>query len=33
MPFEVVYTPYNATHVIAQLQLLFFSALAFSGSS
>ena len=30
MPFEVTYTPYDATHVIAQLQLLFFSALAFT---
>lgn len=30
LPFEVVYTPYDATHVIAQLQLLFFSALAFT---
>ncbi|MGC1953908.1 MAG: Na(+)/H(+) antiporter subunit D [Gammaproteobacteria bacterium] len=30
LPFDVVYTPYDATHVIAQLQLLFFSALAFT---
>lgn len=30
LPFAVVYTPYDATHVIAQLQLLFFSALAFT---
>jgi len=30
LPFEVDYTPYDATHVIAQLQLLFFSALAFT---
>ncbi|MGF1614564.1 MAG: Na(+)/H(+) antiporter subunit D [Gammaproteobacteria bacterium] len=30
LPFELVFTPYDATHVIAQLQLLFFSALAFT---
>lgn len=30
LPFTVNYTPYDATHVIAQLQLLFFSALAFT---
>jgi len=30
LPFDVAYTPYHATHVIAQLQLLFFSALAFT---
>ncbi len=30
LPFEAAYTPYDATHVIAQLQLLFFSALAFT---
>jgi multicomponent Na+:H+ antiporter subunit D len=30
LPFPVSYTPYTATHVIAQLQLLFFSALAFT---
>ena len=30
LPFEVAYTPYDATHVVAQLQLLFFSALAFT---
>lgn len=30
LPFAVDYTPYDATHVIAQLQLLFFSALAFT---
>lgn len=30
LPFVVDYTPYDATHVIAQLQLLFFSALAFT---
>ncbi|MEQ9567974.1 MAG: Na(+)/H(+) antiporter subunit D, partial [Pseudomonadales bacterium] len=29
LPFEVSYTAYDATHVLAQLQLLFFSALAF----
>jgi len=30
LPFAVDYDPYDATHVIAQLQLLFFSALAFT---
>ncbi len=30
LPFEVDYTPYDATHVLAQLQLLFYSALAFA---
>ncbi|MEX2366313.1 MAG: hypothetical protein WD601_06875 [Pseudohongiellaceae bacterium] len=30
LPFEVDYTAYDATHVLAQLQLLFFSALAFA---
>jgi multicomponent Na+:H+ antiporter subunit D len=30
LPFAVDYIPYDATHVIAQLQLLFFSALAFA---
>jgi multicomponent Na+:H+ antiporter subunit D len=30
LPSTVNYTPYDATHVIAQLQLLFFSALAFT---
>lgn len=30
LPFTVNYTPYSSTHVIAQLQLLFFSALAFT---
>jgi len=30
LPFAVEYAPYDATHVIAQLQLLFFSALAFA---
>lgn len=30
LPFAVEYTPYDTTHVIAQLQLLFFSALAFT---
>jgi multicomponent Na+:H+ antiporter subunit D len=29
LPFEVDYTAYDASHVLAQLQLLFFSALAF----
>lgn len=29
LPWEVEYWPYDATHVLAQLQLLFFSALAF----
>jgi len=30
LPFPVEYEPYTSTHVIAQLQLLFFSALAFT---
>jgi multicomponent Na+:H+ antiporter subunit D len=30
LPFPVDYSPYTVTHVIAQLQLLFFSALAFT---
>ncbi len=30
LPFPVDYQPYDVTHVIAQLQLLFFSALAFT---
>lgn len=30
LPFEVDYVPYTTTHVITQLQLLFFSALAFT---
>ena len=30
LPFEVDYVPYTSAHVIAQLQLLFFSALAFT---
>jgi multicomponent Na+:H+ antiporter subunit D len=29
LPFAVEYTPYDATHVLAQMQLLLFSALAF----
>jgi len=29
LPYEVGYTPYDATHVLAQTQLLFYSALAF----
>ena len=29
LPWEVHYWPYDTTHVLAQLQLLFFSALAF----
>lgn len=29
LPFAVDYTPYDTTHVLAQVQLLFFSALAF----
>jgi len=29
LPFEVSYTPYDVTHVLTQLQLLLFSALAF----
>lgn len=30
LPYEVQYVPYTTTHVITQLQLLFFSALAFT---
>ena len=30
LPFPVEYVPFDATHVVAQLQLLFFSALAFA---
>lgn len=30
LPFPVDYIPFDATHIIAQLQLLFFSALAFT---
>ena len=30
LPYETTYLPYTATHVVAQLQLLFFSALAFT---
>jgi multicomponent Na+:H+ antiporter subunit D len=30
LPFEVVYSPYDLTHVLTQLQLLVFSALAFT---
>jgi multicomponent Na+:H+ antiporter subunit D len=30
LPFAVTYEPYTASHVVAQLQLLFFSALAFA---
>ena len=29
LPYEMDYTPYDATHVLTQMQLLFFSALAF----
>ena len=29
LPWEVAYWPYDTTHVLSQLQLLFFSALAF----
>ena len=29
LPFEISYSPYDVTHVLAQLQLLCFSALAF----
>ncbi|WP_226703966.1 Na(+)/H(+) antiporter subunit D [Microbulbifer elongatus] len=29
LPYETPYTPYDVTHVLTQLQLLFFSALAF----
>ena len=30
LPFDTVYSPFDSTHVLAQLQLLFFSALAFT---
>ncbi|MEM9330029.1 MAG: Na(+)/H(+) antiporter subunit D [Pseudomonadota bacterium] len=30
LPYDVKYVPYTTTHVITQLQLLFFSALAFT---
>ena len=30
LPYEVSYEPYTTTHVVTQLQLLFFSALAFT---
>lgn len=30
LPYEVDYTPYTTTHVVTQLQLLFFSMLAFA---
>jgi multicomponent Na+:H+ antiporter subunit D len=30
LPYQVDYAPYSAPHVVAQLQLLFFSALAFT---
>ncbi|MCA0899506.1 Na(+)/H(+) antiporter subunit D [Microbulbifer agarilyticus] len=29
LPYDISYTPYDVTHVLTQLQLLFFSALAF----
>tara|TARA_R110002072_G_scaffold46082_1_gene127824 strand:- start:2715 stop:4403 length:1689 start_codon:yes stop_codon:yes gene_type:complete len=29
LPFSIQYTPYDTTHVLAQTQILFFSALAF----
>ena len=29
LPYDTGYTPYDTTHVLAQMQLLFFSALAF----
>ncbi|MFT7222489.1 MAG: multicomponent Na+:H+ antiporter subunit D [Cellvibrionaceae bacterium] len=29
LPYEMNYTPYDTTHILTQLQLLFFSALAF----
>jgi multicomponent Na+:H+ antiporter subunit D len=29
LPYEMEYSPYDLTHVVTQLQLLFFSALAF----
>ncbi len=30
LPYDIGYNPYDATHVLAQMQLLFFSALAFA---
>ncbi len=30
LPFDVSYNPYSTTHVITQIQLLFFSAIAFA---
>ncbi|MBO6636035.1 Na(+)/H(+) antiporter subunit D [Parvibaculum sp.] len=30
LPYDVVYEPYTTSHVVTQLQLLFFSALAFA---
>ncbi|MEA3292781.1 MAG: proton-conducting transporter membrane subunit, partial [Pseudomonadota bacterium] len=30
LPYDLGYSPYDSTHVLAQLQLLFFSALAFT---
>ena len=30
LPFDVDYVPYTTTHVVTQLQLLFFSGLAFA---
>jgi multicomponent Na+:H+ antiporter subunit D len=30
LPYDVLYVPYTTTHVITQLQLLFFAALAFA---
>jgi multicomponent Na+:H+ antiporter subunit D len=31
LPFEFSYNPYDATHVLTQIQLLFFGAMAFVG--
>jgi multicomponent Na+:H+ antiporter subunit D len=31
LPFDAPYNPYDATHVLTQIQLLFFGALAFVG--
>jgi len=31
LPFEMSYSPYDATHVLTQIQLLFFGAMAFVG--
>ena len=31
LPYEVDYKPYTTSHVVTQLQLLCFSALAFAG--